>query len=113
MIACAKPPEISQKIEAMVQIPHPLEDSDNQIPSSPVRQRCQMPGYAPMGGRRGGNWSFDLTDTLHLHKMVEKHQKTSPRLKIFKGFLKLANADINISCLLNGQKHRIEEKHNK
>ena len=25
------------------QIPHPLEDSDNQIPSSPGRQRCQMP----------------------------------------------------------------------
>ena len=26
------------------QIPHPLEDSDNQIPSSPGRQRCLMPG---------------------------------------------------------------------
>ena len=35
-------------------------------------------------------------------------------MKIFKGFLKLgANADINVSCLLNGRKHRIEEKHNK
>ena len=29
------------------QIPHPLEDSDNQIPSSPGRQRCQMPGVCP------------------------------------------------------------------
>ena len=26
------------------QIPHPLEDSDNQIPSSPGWQRCQMSG---------------------------------------------------------------------
>ena len=26
------------------QISHPLEDSDNQISSSPGRQRCQMPG---------------------------------------------------------------------
>ena len=43
------------------QIPHPLEDSDNQIPSSPERQRCQMPGVCP-----GGCWSFDLTDTLSL-----------------------------------------------
>ena len=42
------------------QIPHPLEDSDNQIPSSPRRQRCQMPGVCP----GGGCWSFDLTDTL-------------------------------------------------
>ena len=31
------------------QIPHPLEDSDNQIPSSPGRQRCQMPGVC-LGG---------------------------------------------------------------
>ena len=31
------------------QIPHPLEDSDNQIPSSPGRQRCQMPGVCPGG----------------------------------------------------------------
>ena len=42
------------------QIPHPLEDSDNQIPSSPGRKRCQMPGVCP----EGGCWSFDLTDTL-------------------------------------------------
>ena len=35
-------------------------------------------------------------------------------MKIFTGFLKLgAKADINISCLLNGRKHRIDEKHNK
>ena len=40
------------------QIPHPVEDSDNQISSSPGRQRCQMPGVF-----RGGCWSFDLTDT--------------------------------------------------
>ena len=32
------------------QIPHPLEDSDNQIPSFPGRQRCQMPGVCPGGG---------------------------------------------------------------
>ena len=32
------------------QIPHPLEDSDNQIPSSPVRQGCQMPGVCSVGG---------------------------------------------------------------
>ena len=32
------------------QIPHLLEESDNQIPSSPVRQRCQMPGVCPGGG---------------------------------------------------------------
>ena len=32
------------------QIPHPLEDSDNQIPSSPGRQRCQMPGVCPGEG---------------------------------------------------------------
>ena len=31
------------------QIPHPLEDSDNQIPSSPGRQRCQMPGVCLVG----------------------------------------------------------------
>ena len=48
--------------------------------------------------------------SLHLHKMVEE---TSRKLKLFKGFLKRGNADINISCLLNGRKHRIKEKHNK
>ena len=30
------------------QIPHPLEDSDNQIPSSRGRQKCQMPGGGGM-----------------------------------------------------------------
>ena len=43
-------PEISHEIEGAVQIPHPLEDSDNQIPSYPGRQRCQMPGVCPRGG---------------------------------------------------------------
>ena len=47
------------------QIPHTLEDSDNQIPSSPGRQRCQKPGVCP--GERGC-WSFDLTDAL-FHKV--------------------------------------------
>ena len=51
------------------QIPHPLEDSDNQIPSSPGRQRCQMPGVCP----GGACWSFDLTDTVlwDLHKTAK------------------------------------------
>ena len=31
------------------QIPHPLEDSDNQIPFSPGRQKCQMPRVCPGG----------------------------------------------------------------
>ena len=31
------------------QIPHPLKNSDNQIPSSPGRQRCQMPGVCLVG----------------------------------------------------------------
>ena len=31
------------------QIPYPLEDSNNQIPSSPGRQRCSMPGVCPGG----------------------------------------------------------------
>ena len=42
------------------QLPHPLEDSDNQIPSFPGRKRCQIPGVC----LEGGCWSFDLTDTL-------------------------------------------------
>ena len=46
------------------QIPHPLDDSDNQVPSSPGRQRCQMPGVCP---GVGGCWSFDLTDTFFKH----------------------------------------------
>ena len=32
------------------QTPHPLEDTDNQIPSSLGRQRSQMPGVCPVGG---------------------------------------------------------------
>ena len=45
------------------QIPRPLEDSDNQIPSSKGDGKgVKCPGYAP--GRGGGEcWSFDLTDT--------------------------------------------------
>ena len=46
------------------QIPDPMKDSDNQIPSSPGRQRCQIFGVCPRGG---GCWSFDLTDTLDSH----------------------------------------------
>ena len=33
---------------------------------------------------------------LHLHKMVEETWKTLRELKIFKGFLKLADVDISI-----------------
>ena len=36
------------------QISQPLEDSGNQIPSSPGRQKCQMPGVCPRGGGGGG-----------------------------------------------------------
>ena len=44
-----------------------------------------------------GDFSLDL-----------QYQETSRELKTFKGmFLKLANADINIACLMNGRKHRI------
>ena len=32
------------------QIPHPLEDFDDQIPSSLGRQSCQMPGVCRGGG---------------------------------------------------------------
>ena len=38
------------EIEGGVQIPHPPEDSDNQIPYSQGRQRCQMPGVCQGGG---------------------------------------------------------------
>ena len=50
--------------------------------------------------------------SLHLHKMVEE---TSRELKIFssENFETHVHADINISCLLNGRKHRIEEMHKK
>ena len=46
----SKRPETSHEMEATVQIPHPVEDSDNQVPSSPGRQRFQCPGYARGGG---------------------------------------------------------------
>ena len=46
--------------------------------------------------------------SLHLHKMVKEISRNITRAETFKGmFLKLANADINIACLLNGRKHRI------
>ena len=46
--------------------------------------------------------------SLHLHKMVKEISRNIMRAENFKGmFLKLANADINIACLLNGRKHRI------
>ena len=46
--------------------------------------------------------------SLHLHKMVKEISRNITRAEIFKGMLlKLANADINIACLLNGRKHRI------
>ena len=38
-------------------------------------------------------------------------QETLRELWTFKGLSKLAYADSNISCLLNGRRHRIEEKH--
>ena len=47
------------------QIAHPLEDSDNQIPSSPGRQRCQMPGVCPGGG--GGHVEASIWP---IHKLV-------------------------------------------
>ena len=48
------------------QIPHPLEDSDNQIPSSPGRQRCQMPGVCP---GRGGHVEASIWP---IHYLVTK-----------------------------------------
>ena len=46
--------------------------------------------------------------SLHLHKMVEEISRNITRAELFKGmFMELANADINIACLLNGRKHRI------
>ena len=57
-----------------IKFPTPLEDSDQQIPSSPGRQRCQMPGVCPGGG---ACWSFDLTDTL-----LNRVQPAKPRDKL-------------------------------
>ena len=47
--------------------------------------------------------------SLHLHKMVKEISRNITRAENFQRqlFLKLANADINIACLLNGRKHRI------
>ena len=46
--------------------------------------------------------------SLHLHKMVEEISRNITRAENFQthvsGFLELANADINIACLLNGRK---------
>ena len=39
---------------------------------------------------------FTGSRCFHLHKMVEETWKTLRELKIFKGFLKLADVDINI-----------------
>ena len=51
-------PEISREINRAVQIPHPLEDFDNQIPSSAGPQRFQMPGVCQGGGEMLKLW-FD------------------------------------------------------
>ena len=61
-----------------------------------------------------GFFTFPFCDglSLHVHKMVEETSRNITRAEYFQGFLKRTNADINISCLLNGRKHRIEEKHN-
>ena len=48
------------------QIPHTLEGSDYQIPSSLGQQRCQMPGVCP--GRGGGDVE---ASTWPIHKTVE------------------------------------------
>ena len=48
--------------------------------------------------------------SLHLHKMVTSRNITQAENLQRHFFLKLANVDINtsdISCLLNGRKHRI------
>ena len=51
---------------------------------------------------------FAVTSVYISIKWQKKYQETSRELKIFKGmFLELANADINIACLLSGRKHRI------
>ena len=51
-------PEISHEIECAVQIPHPLEDSDNQILSSRDGEGVTCPGYARRGG--GGEGLRDV-----------------------------------------------------
>ena len=47
--------------------------------------------------------------SLHLHKMVKEISRNITRAEIFKAmFLKLANADINIACLLNGPQDLVQ-----
>ena len=47
----------------------PLEDSDNQIPSSPRQQRCQMPGVCPWGGGVDVEASIDRQITFHKYRL--------------------------------------------
>ena len=74
-------PEISHEIEGAVQIPHPLEGTDNQIPSCPGRQRCQMPGVCP-GGGGVLKLRFDLYIMLNMDKFHNRQD--------------LKQADVNI-----------------
>ena len=54
------------------------------------------------------SFHFAVTSVYISIKWQKKYQETSRELKIFKGvFLEVANADINIACLLDGRKHRI------
>ena len=48
------------------QILHPLEDSDNQIPSSLRRQSCQMPKVCPRG-RGGGDVEASIWPIHYRH----------------------------------------------
>ena len=52
------------------QIPHPVEDSDNQIPSSPGRQRCQMPGVCPGGHVEASIWLIHNKHACFLTKFA-------------------------------------------
>ena len=53
MIACAKRQEILHKIEAMVQIPSPLEGSDIKFPPPQDSKGVKCPEYARGGGGGG------------------------------------------------------------
>ena len=53
-------------------IPHPLEDSDNQVPSSLGRQRYQMPGVC----RRGGGGVFKLRFDRYITQKIKIKVKT-------------------------------------
>ena len=57
-------PEISHEIERAVQIPHPLEDSDNQILSSRDGEGVTCPGYARQGGGEMLKFRFDWYITV-------------------------------------------------